>query len=166
ADEFGCDTIGIQYQQGLKDLVPASDLVEGLLNNTDRPPVYSKSGQELYPVQALPHFNEVDECAGLDALLTYKLWNTLGMEGENTLHDIRWGEYFEVNGKQEFVWVFLISGAVPAAHLIKGYEGASSERQNPIYFRLGGGTLKGVSKPGPIVWSRIYVKDHALFCDM
>ncbi len=29
ADDFGCDTIGIQYQQGLKDLAPASDLVEG-----------------------------------------------------------------------------------------------------------------------------------------
>ena len=29
ADEFGCATIGIQYQQGLKDLAPASDLVEG-----------------------------------------------------------------------------------------------------------------------------------------
>src|SRR5690606_41803649 len=40
ADEFGCDTIGIQYQQGLKDLVAASDLVEGLLNNTERPPVF------------------------------------------------------------------------------------------------------------------------------
>src|SRR5262249_18144647 len=39
ADDFGCDTIGIQYQQGLKDLAPASDLAEGLLNNVDRPPV-------------------------------------------------------------------------------------------------------------------------------
>ena len=39
ADEFGCETIGIQYQQGLKDLAPASDLAEGLLNNSDRPPV-------------------------------------------------------------------------------------------------------------------------------
>ena len=29
ADDFGCATIGIQYQQGLKDLAPASDLVEG-----------------------------------------------------------------------------------------------------------------------------------------
>ena len=29
ADEFGCDAIGIQYQQGLKDLAPASDLAEG-----------------------------------------------------------------------------------------------------------------------------------------
>ena len=37
ADEFGCDTIGIQYQQGLKDLAPASDLVEGLLNNVAPP---------------------------------------------------------------------------------------------------------------------------------
>jgi hypothetical protein len=35
ADEFGCDAIGIQYQQGLKDLAPASDLVEGLLNNVE-----------------------------------------------------------------------------------------------------------------------------------
>src|SRR5438552_2436456 len=39
ADEFGCAAIGIQYQQGLKDLSPASELVEGLLNNVDRPPV-------------------------------------------------------------------------------------------------------------------------------
>ncbi len=37
ADDFGCHTIGIQYQQGLKDLLPASDLVEGTLNNTERP---------------------------------------------------------------------------------------------------------------------------------
>ena len=39
ADDFGCDGVGIQYQQGLKDLMPASDLVEGTLNNTERPPV-------------------------------------------------------------------------------------------------------------------------------
>lgn len=166
ADDFGCDTIGIQYQQGLKDLVPASDLVEGLLNNTERPPAYSKSGNELYPDHALPHFNEVDECAGLDALLTYRLWNQLGMGGENTLHDIRWGEHYHGDGIDDFVWVFLISGAVPPAHFANGYAGASSERQNPMYFRLGGGTLKGVSKPGTIVWSRIYVQDHALHCDL
>ena len=42
ADDFGCDAIGIQYQQGLKDLLPASDLVEGTLNNADRPPVMSR----------------------------------------------------------------------------------------------------------------------------
>src|SRR5712671_208960 len=57
ADEFGCSTIGIQYQQGLKDLAPASDLVEGLLNNVERPPV-RLNGRVLYEGEALPHFNE------------------------------------------------------------------------------------------------------------
>jgi hypothetical protein len=166
ADDFSCDTIGIQYQQGLKDLTVASDLVEGLLNNTDRPPVFSNTGKELYKNQALPHFNEVDECAGLDGLVTYHLWKELGMTGENTLHDIRWGEYYKLDGVSEFVWVFLISGAAPAAHFIDGYAGASSERQPPMYFKLGGGTLKGVSRPGFIVWSRVYVMDNELHCDL
>ena len=75
ADEFGCDAIGIQYQQGLKDLAPASDLAEGLLNNVDRPPVNAAgNGRVLYEGKALPHFNEVDECAGLDALVTNRVW--------------------------------------------------------------------------------------------
>ena len=43
AHEFGCNLIGIQYQQGLKDLLPASDLVEGTLNNVQRPPVFSST---------------------------------------------------------------------------------------------------------------------------
>jgi hypothetical protein len=74
ADEFGCATIGIQYQQGLKDLAPASDLVEGLLNNVDRPPVHHEDRRGALRRRALPHFNEVDECAGLDGLVTYRLW--------------------------------------------------------------------------------------------
>lgn len=166
ADDFSCDTIGVQYQQGLKDLTVASDLVEGLLNNTDRPPVFSIIGKELYPKKALPHFNEVDECAGLDALVTYELWNEMGMTGENTLHDIRWGEHYKGEGIDQFVWLFLISGAAPAAHFIDGYGGASSDRQPPMYFRLGGGTLKGISKPGFIVWSRVYIINGALHCDL
>lgn len=166
ADEFGCDTIGIQYQQGLRDTTVASDLVEGLLNNNDRPPVFSEEGKELYANQALPHFNEVDECAGIDGLITHQLWKQLGMGGENTLHDLRWGEHFKSSEIDEFVWVFQISGAAPAAHFIDGYEGASSDRQPPMYFRLGGGTLKGVSKPGFIVWSRIFVEDNRLHCDL
>jgi hypothetical protein len=166
AEEFGCATIGIQYQQGLKDLVAASDLAEGLLNNQDRPPVYAADGRELYAGEALPHFNEVDECAGIDALVTYNLWKSLGMQGDNTLHDLRWGEHFKGNGVDDFVWVLLISGAVPASHLIDGYAGASSERQPAMYFRLGGGSLKGISKPGHIVWSRVYVKNEKLHCDL
>lgn len=166
ADDFGCNTIGIQYQLGLKDLTPASDLVEGLLNNQDRPPVYSENGVELYAKEAIPHFNEVDECAGIDALITYELWRLLGLKGENTLHDLRYGAYYKNDTVDGFVWVFLISGAAPPEHFIGGYKGASSERQPEMYFKLGGGSLKGVSKPGAIVWSRIYVMDNALHCDL
>ena len=161
ADEFGCDAIGIQYQQGLKDLAPASDLAEGLLNNVDRPPVHL-NGRELYAGNALPHFNEVDECAGLDGLITNRVWRKLGFAPENTLHDVRYGE--EYNG--EFVWVFEISGAAPPEHFIDGYAGAVSERQPPMYFPAGGGSLKGISKPGEIVWSRVYIEDSTLKADM
>ncbi|MCX6881440.1 MAG: fucose isomerase [Verrucomicrobia bacterium] len=141
ADDFGCATIGIQYQQGLKDLTPASDLVEGLLNNVDRPPVRcARSGRVLFEGDALPHFNEVDECAGLDGLVTYRLWRELGFAPENTLHDLRWGQHYQ--------------------------KGTSSERQPAMYFRLGGGTVKGISKPGHIVWSRVFVMDGDLHCDL
>jgi hypothetical protein len=167
ADEFGCDTIGIQYQQGLKDVVPASDLAEGLLNNVDRPPVKDpNTGRVLYQNQALPHFNEVDECAGLDALVTNRLWTKLGLEPETTLHDVRYGENFRLNGKDEFVWLFEISGAVPPNHLAGGYAGAVSERQPAMFFPLGGGTIKGVSKPGHVVWSRIFVEKGELKADL
>ena len=165
ADEFGCSTIGIQYQQGLKDLAPASDLVEGTLNNVDRPPVYSEDGRELFPGEAVPHFNEVDECAGLDGLITYKLWRELGYDPENTLHDLRWGRQYTSEELDAYVWVFLISGAAPPAHFIGGWEGATGERQPGMYFRLGGSTLKGISKPGWIVWSRVFVEDGKLKFD-
>jgi hypothetical protein len=166
ADSFGCDTIGIQYQQGLKDLVPASDLVEGLLNNVDRPPAYSRDGRELYAGKPLPHFNEVDECAGVDAIVTNRVWTAMGIDPATTLHDVRWGEQYTADGFDEFVWLFQISGAVPASHLVGGYKGAVSERQPPMYFRLGGGTMKGVCKPGEIVWSRVYVEGGTLNVDL
>ncbi|MEW6301870.1 MAG: fucose isomerase [Verrucomicrobiota bacterium] len=167
ADEFGCATVGIQYQQGLKDLTPASDLAEGLLNNADRPPVKCRrTGKVLFEGEAVPHFNEVDECAGLDGLVTYRLWRELGFAPENTLHDLRWGRHYQGNGVNDYVWVFLISGAAPPAHFIGGYKGASSERQPPMYFRLGGGTVKGISKPGHIVWSRVFVMNGRLHCDL
>ncbi len=167
ADDFGCATVGIQYQQGLKDLAPASDLAEGLLNNVDRPPVRCpKSGRVLYDGEALPHFNEVDECAGLDGLVTNRLWRELGFAPENTLHDVRWGQHYRGDGVDDYVWVLLISGAVPPAHLIGGYRGAISHRQPAMYFRMGGGTVTGISKPGHVVWSRVFVMDGKLHCDL
>ncbi len=167
ADDFGCDAIGIQYQQGLKDMVPASDLVEGLLNNVQRPPAYNaEQGYELYAGQALPHFNEVDEGAAVDALVTNRIWTAMGFDPATTLHDVRWGEWYTDETIDDFVWVFEISGSAPPSHFIGGYLGASSERQPPMYFPLGGGTLKGISKPGEIVWSRVFVMDGELHVDL
>ena len=166
ADEFGCDAIGIQYQQGLKDLAPASDLVEGLLNNAERPPAFDAAGKELYAGKPLPHFNEVDECAGLDAVLTNRVLTAMHLDPATTLHDVRWGEHYKGDGVDDFVWVFQISGAVPASHIAGGYKGARSERQPPMYFRLGGGTLKGVCKPGDVVWSRIFTESGKLHADI
>lgn len=162
ADDYGLDAIGIQYQQGLKDVVPASDLVEGLLNNVERPPVYDRDGaRELYPDAALPHFNEVDEAVGVDALITNRIWTAMGLDPATTLHDVRWGEDYG----DDFVWVFEISGAAPASHH-GGYKHSYSRRQPAMYFPLGGGTLSGVARPGQIVWSRVFVMDGALHLDL
>ncbi len=167
ADDFGCDCIGIQYQQGLKDLLPASDLVEGMLNNSDRPPVKSRDGKRvLFKGKPVTHFNEVDECAGLDGLMTQRVHSAMGQPVENTLHDVRWGDWDQSGTVSDYVWVFLISGSAPPAHFINGWKGASSERQAEMYFQLGGGTLKGISKPGEIVWSRIYVEGERLKMDL
>jgi L-fucose isomerase-like protein len=166
ADGFGCDAVGIQYQQGLKDSVPASDLVEGLLNNPDRPPVKGGKGTELYAGAPLPHFNEVDECAGVDAVVTNRVLTAMHLDPSTTLHDVRWGEHYRGDGIDDFVWVYQISGAVPASHIAGGYAGARSERQPPMYFRLGGGTLTGVCKPGEVVWSRVFMESGKLHVDM
>ena len=149
ADDFGCDTIGIQYQQGLKDLAPASDLVEGLLNNVDRPPVTARgNGRVLYEGSALPHFNEVDECAGLDALVTNRVWTALGYDPETTLHDVRYGEPYTVNGHEEFVWVFEISGAVPPAHLIGRVRGRGERAAAADVLPAGRRQLEGRQQAG------------------
>ncbi len=171
AYEFGCDAIGIQYQQGLKDMVPASDLAEGMLNNADRPPVYAEgTTSELYAGGPLPHFNEVDECAGVDALVTNLCWEALGFDPSTTLHDVRWGEHYKGPGPDgeidAFIWLLQISGAAPANHFVGGYAGATSERQPAMYFPLGGGSLKGIGKPGEIVWSRVFVEGGALHADL
>jgi hypothetical protein len=168
ADRYGCDCIGIQYQQGLKDLLPASDLVEGMLNDSKRPPVTAAgSTKPLYKGKPLVHFNEVDECAGLDGLLTQRVHEALGEPVENTLHDIRWGDWDQSRSTDQWVWVFEISGGAPPSHFTGGWKGAHGYRQPPMYFRLGGSTLAGVSRPGEIVWSRIWIDNvngHEKLC--
>jgi len=167
ADDFGCDCIGIQYQQGLKDLLPASDLVEGLLNDSVRPPVKSRDGsRELFAGQPVTHFNEVDECAGLDGLLIQRIHQALGQPTENTLHDLRWSDRDQSGTTDQEVWVLEISGAVPASHFVKGWADAEGFRQPAMYFPAGGSTIRGISKPGPVIWSRIFVEDDRLKMDM
>lgn len=165
SEEFGCEAIGIQYQQGLKDLMPASDLVEGMLNNADRPDVEGKNGP-IRQGDAIVHFNEVDECAGLDGILTNRVHKVLGQPVENTLHDLRWGDTDASGTRDDFIWVFEISGAAPPAHHVGGWAGSESLRQPAMYFPSGGGTLRGIAREGEIVWSRIYVEDNALHMDI
>ncbi|MBO3749612.1 hypothetical protein J5X84_26335 [Streptosporangiaceae bacterium NEAU-GS5] len=163
SDDFGLDAVGIQYQQGLKDLSPASDLPEGLLNNADRPPVTSRDGSRvLWEGRPLPHFNEADEGVAVDALATNRIWTAMGLDPATTLHDVRWGEDYE----GRFVWVFEISGSVPPSHFANGYADAVGWRQDPVYFPLGGSTIKGVCKPGEVVWSRVFVQGGALHVDL
>ncbi|MGO1412110.1 MAG: fucose isomerase, partial [Microbacterium sp.] len=162
ADDFGLDAIGIQYQQGLKDLAPASDLPEGLLNSTERPPAFSRDGsRELFAGRAVPHFNEVDEGVAVDALVTDRVWRAMGLVPDNTLHDVRWGEEFD----GEFVWVYEISGSVPGSHL-GGWDKAEGWRQGHVFFPAGGATINGVSKPGEVVLSRVFIEDGVLQVDI
>lgn len=162
ADDFGLDAVGIQYQQGLKDVVPASDLAEGILNSTERPPVYSRDGlRELHAGRAFPHFNEVDEGVAVDALITDRVWTAMGLVPDNTLHDVRWGEDYD----GQFVWVYEISGSVPASHL-GGWDKAEGWRQGHVFFPAGGATINGVSKPGEVVLSRVFIEDGILQADV
>ena len=165
-ERFGCDAIGIQYQQGLKDVCPASDLVEGMLNSSDRPPVKNSEGKTIFEGEPFTHFNEVDECAGLDAIITKRLHKALGQPLEITLHDLRWGDFDASGTTDEYVWVFLISGAAPIEHHISGWKGSHGYRQPAMYFPKGGSTLHGVAKPGTIIWSRIYIEDSRLKMDI
>lgn len=162
ADRFDCDAIGIQYQLGMADMAPASDLAEGLLNNTDRPPITRHGSDEVIrDGEPIPHFNEVDEGVAVDLVVTNRVWKHLGIDPSATLHDVRWGENFDLPGGREFVWTLMISGSIPANHIDGGYAAAHSDRQPAMYFQRGGGTLSGVSRPGAVVWSRVYqIKDQ------
>jgi hypothetical protein len=90
----------------------------------------------------------------------------MGQPVENTLHDLRWGDWDASGSTDDYVWVFLISGSAPPAHFAGGWKGATSERQPAMYFPNGGGSLKGISKPGEIVWSRVYVEHDRLKMDL
>ena len=66
-----------------------------------RPPARLRrreAARSSIPAHPLPHFNEVDECAGVDALITNRGWTALGLDPSTTLHDVRWGEHYNGHG--------------------------------------------------------------------
>jgi hypothetical protein len=149
---FGLAAIGIPYQLGLVRCAPASDLVEGMLNNAERPDVIDpETGEVINQGKAIVHFNEGDIGAGIPQVLMHDIYQRCGLPPETTLHDVRWGR--EYDGK--FLWVFEISGGAPPAHF-GGWQNTKVYRQPKGYFPLGGGTCSGVSKPGVITWARFY----------
>ncbi|MBI2425725.1 MAG: fucose isomerase [Candidatus Hydrogenedentes bacterium] len=153
-ERYGLSAIGIPYQLGLTRCLPATDLVEGMLNNADRPPVKSPFTKQIIK-KGLPivHFNEGDLGAGIPQLLMHDIFLRKGMSPETTLHDVRWGREWE----DKYVWVFLISGGAPPEHF-GGWKHTNVFRQPAMYFPLGGGTCSGISKSGTITWARAYEK--------
>jgi len=149
---FGLSSVGIPYQNGLARCCPASDLVEGMLNNSDRPDVRDPETKTIVEKgKPIVHFNEGDIGSGIPQVLMRDIYLRKNMAPETTLHDIRWGRDFE----DKFTWVFLISGAAPPAHW-NGCKHTSVYRQAKEYFPKGGGTCTGISKPGVITWARFY----------
>ena len=151
-ERYGLSAIGIPYQYGLVRCTSASDLAEGMLNNSDRPDIiYPGTGEVINRGKPIVHFNEGDLGSGIPQVLMYEILTRKGMPPETTLHDVRWGDEWE----GRFVWVFEISGGAPPAHW-GGWEETHVYRQPEMYFPRGGGTCSGVSKPGAITWARFY----------
>ena len=121
----------------------------------------------LYEGEPLPHFNEVDECAGLDGLMTYRVHKAMGQPVENTLHDLRWGDVGpQRHGRRIRVGLPDLRLRLRRRTSSAAGPAPAASASRAMYFRLGGGTLKGISKPGEIVWCRIYVDDGELSMDL
>lgn len=149
---YGLAAIGIPYQYGLVRCTSASDLPEGMLNNSDRPDIiWTETGEVINKGFPIIHFNEGDLGSAVPQVLMYEILNRKKMPPETTLHDVRWGDIWE----DKFVWIFEVSGGAPPAHW-GGWENTHVYRQPYMYFPKGGGTCSGVSKPGTVTWARFY----------
>jgi hypothetical protein len=106
ADAFGCAAIGIQYQQGLKDVCVASDLAEGLLNNPDRPA--SARGGRAACCSMARRCRTSTKWMSVPAstVLTNRVWSALGLDPSDDLARRAVGRRGTERGVDEFVWVF------------------------------------------------------------
>ena len=149
---FGLTSVGVQYQQGLKDSCAASDFAEGAIGSTARFPIPDENGDIICEGKPIPCINEVDMGTAIPQTMLFRLLDSLGLPSETTLHDIRWGSEFEGT----FYWDFEISGSVPFEHIKGGIAGAIGNRQPAMYFPLGGSTVSGQCKAGTFVWARAH----------
>ena len=99
--------------------------------------------------EPLLHFNEVDECAGLDGLMTYRVHKAMGQPVENTLHDVRWGDW-DRSGTVERLRLGVpdqrLGSAGPFRRRLEGRDQRAAAGR--CTSACGGGTLKGISQAG------------------
>lgn len=174
--EEGLVGVGIAYQLGLAKLCAASDLVEAMLNSTDRPPVEYR-GKIVMPGEPIMCANEADMGCAVDQTLSKVIYKGTGLNPrwwETTQHDLRWGHVYKNKGKYKgkeieidsFIWAFELSGNTPAGHIENGWADMHAERQPYDYFPENGICTKGTAKPGEIIWSRIYIDQGELCMDI
>ena len=174
--EEGLAGVGIAYQLGLAKLCAASDLVEAMLNSTDRPPVEYR-GKIVMPGEPIMCANEADMGCAVDQTLSKVLYKGTGLKPvwwETTQHDLRWGYSYKNNGKYKgkeieidsFMWAFELSGNTPAGHMENGWADMQAERQPYDYFPENGICTKGTTKSGEIIWSRVYIDEGQMCMDL
>jgi L-fucose isomerase-like protein len=147
-DEFKADCLGWQYQLGLLNLLPPSDFCEGLLNSHARP-----EGDGKVVITS----TEADQGNLVPMELMKRVLEAKGQPGAVMFHDVRWGATHE----GRWLWVLLNSGSCGAYAFnedLESLEGVHSYRQPSGYFPVPGGTFAGVSRPGPITWSRAWIE--------
>ena len=95
------------------------------------------------PARRSPTSTRSTKGAAVDALVTHRVWtNSLASTPPTTLHDLRWGEWFEGDGDGKHLTTSCgcsrSPARCPASHLEGGYRGgAEGHRQPPMYFPLG-----------------------------
>jgi L-fucose isomerase-like protein len=154
--EFKADCLGWQYQLGLLPVLPPSDFCEGLLNSVCRP----ESNGDLVVTST-----EADQGNLVPMELMKRLLLARGLHQAVMFHDVRWGG----EHNRQWYWVLLNSGSCGAYafnHDPNTLRGVHSYRQPAGYFPIPGGTFAGESLPGPITWSRCYIKDDILWMDV
>ncbi len=151
-EEYGADCGGTQYQLGLIESWPATDLWDGLMNNRCRP--WADGNSIAWATEA--DFGNLLPMQLLKEILLAKR-----QDPEVYFHDVRWGK--EIDG--EFVWVLLNSGCVAPYFFNRSadtLEGMHSYRQPAMYFKHGGGTCAGITLPGEMTYARAYMEDGQL----